>query len=191
VNALKLVEPISKICFKCKQAKELSAFSMHSKTATHRSSYCRSCANEKTRAWRSNNPERSSTTKRKYYEKNKLKISERAKNWAKNNRERLNANKRRYYRDDPLRSRNSTLKMKYGISQQQYNDLLVYQNSNCAICGINQSDLKKPLYVDHCHKRINFVRGLLCQKCNTGIGHLGDSVEIIEKALIYLKRVNS
>ena len=40
--------------------------------------------------------------------------------------------------------------------------------------------------VDHCHKT-NLIRGVLCVKCNTGIGQLRDSVEVVAKALKYLE----
>ena len=41
--------------------------------------------------------------------------------------------------------------------------------------------------VDHCHKT-NTFRGLLCRKCNAGIGLLGDDLQGIEDAVSYLRR---
>lgn len=63
--------------------------------------------------------------------------------------------------------------------------LLINTTKSCKICNtdfINDSEKK----VDHCHKT-GQVRGILCNKCNLGIGLLNDSVEIIESALNYLK----
>ena len=61
------------------------------------------------------------------------------------------------------------------------------QNNQCAICGIvfTENGRAMPL-VDHCHKT-NLIRGVLCVKCNTGIGQLRDSAEIVAKALEYLE----
>jgi len=38
---------------------------------------------------------------------------------------------------------------------------------------------------------IEEVRGLLCSNCNTGIGNLQDSIEILEEAINYLKENGS
>jgi hypothetical protein len=71
----------------------------------------------------------------------------------------------------------------YGITLEEYNRLFVVQNGQCAICGNPQ---EKSLDVDHCHKT-NKVRGLLCRKCNLGIGFMQDNPEICKKASEYLK----
>lgn len=74
-----------------------------------------------------------------------------------------------------------------------YNDLLENQKGVCAICRRNETR-KHPitgtiwdLAVDHCHKT-NKVRGLLCNVCNRGLGLLGDSIDTLEKVLLYLKK---
>lgn len=54
----------------------------------------------------------------------------------------------------------------------------------CAICH-KPEDIK--LAVDHCHDT-GKIRGLLCKRCNMGIGLLGDSPEITLNATLYLQR---
>jgi hypothetical protein len=54
----------------------------------------------------------------------------------------------------------------------------------CQCCG--KSD--KALVYDHQHIDNKF-RGWICQSCNIGIGRLGDCIEGVEKALIYLKNI--
>lgn len=77
------------------------------------------------------------------------------------------------------------LNKKYGITTEMYNQLLNEHNYCCAICRIPEKDLKKKLAVDHNHET-GEVRGLLCDKCNRGIGMLGDSERICNKAAGYL-----
>lgn len=80
---------------------------------------------------------------------------------------------------------NCTLKSKYGITLEDYKGLLENQGGCCAICRI-PNDGRKRFDVDHCHTTL-IVRGLLCSNCNRGIGHLKDSVIILNSAIEYLK----
>lgn len=94
------------------------------------------------------------------------------------------------------KTRNSKLIKKYGISIHEYNALLERQGGVCALCG--QPEIKmqsrglgmKPtpdsLHVDHDH-RTGKVRGLLCYRCNTGIGKLLDNPDLLRKAADYLE----
>ena len=45
----------------------------------------------------------------------------------------------------------------------------------------------KSLHIDHDHKT-GKVRGLLCHGCNTAIGLMKDDVNILTKAIEYLKK---
>jgi hypothetical protein len=65
-----------------------------------------------------------------------------------------------------------------------YESLLHAQGGACAICG-TRSPGAKSFSADHDHTT-GQVRGLLCLKCNTGIGLLQDSPAILEAALEYL-----
>lgn len=73
---------------------------------------------------------------------------------------------------------------KYKITQRDYDLILAAQGGVCAIChGPQQGD--KPFSVDHDHVT-HQVRGLLCGRCNVGIGMLGDSPNTIANAFYYL-----
>lgn len=78
-----------------------------------------------------------------------------------------------------------TLKRTYGISLDDYNSLLEQQNHTCKICH-NQCSSGRSLAVDHCHST-GKIRGLLCQKCNQGLGMFKDSEELLAKAIVYLQ----
>lgn len=80
--------------------------------------------------------------------------------------------------------RRSTLKNKYGLSLEGYEQLFEKQNGLCAICG-KREEQNKLLAVDHCHET-GKVRGLLCSMCNTAIGKLNDDPKLLLKAVDYL-----
>lgn len=82
-------------------------------------------------------------------------------------------------------NRRNQLKRNYGITIEDYNELTLKQGGVCALCG-KEETIGRRLAVDHCHKT-GKVRGLLCQACNTGIGKLGDSIELLQKAIKYLQ----
>ena len=85
------------------------------------------------------------------------------------------------------RGRSGRLKYHYGITQAQYDQMVVDQNGLCKVCsrpGINRWN--NQLVVDHCHST-GKVRGLLCDKCNKGLGSFEDKIEVLEAAVQYLK----
>ena len=73
-----------------------------------------------------------------------------------------------------------------GCTQEYYDILYARQKGCCAICGAHVSTLKKNLSADHCHTT-GEIRGLLCIKCNMGIGYFNDDVVLLESAITYLK----
>ena len=74
---------------------------------------------------------------------------------------------------------------KYGITLDQYQMMLESQKDVCAICKNPETIFQGNLAVDHCHAT-GKVRGLLCSKCNTTLGKVKDSVEILQAAIDYL-----
>lgn len=78
------------------------------------------------------------------------------------------------------------IKTMYGIDISEYNNILAKQNGRCAICGKSKDEFKRNLAVDHDHKT-NKVRGLLCDNCNPLLGHAKDNIDILQRAIEYLK----
>jgi hypothetical protein len=111
--------------------------------------------------------------RRKYMEKHPERV---AANRAKQNA-RLKENG--YYRE-------WRLKKHYGMSLEQFNDLFTSQGNACAICKAAQPT-KRGWFVDHCHTT-GAVRGILCHPCNSGIGGLKDSPDIMLAAIDYVQR---
>jgi Recombination endonuclease VII len=84
------------------------------------------------------------------------------------------------------RHRKYLLSKSYGITEEDYNAMLMSQNYCCAICGTDKPTGKwKVFAVDHDHET-GQVRELLCNECNRGIGLLKDSPELLIKAADYL-----
>ena len=68
-------------------------------------------------------------------------------------------------------------------------EILVNQNYLCAICdkkAETPEDIQK-MHVDHCHKT-DKIRGILCNKCNRGIGYLQDDPILTNRATEYLNK---
>jgi hypothetical protein len=91
---------------------------------------------------------------------------------------------------NPIRLKNklrkNSLLRNYNLSIAEYNTLFESQEGRCKICGKHQSLLSKPLFVDHDHVN-NKVRGLLCSKCNFGLGSFDDNTKLLSMAINYLK----
>ncbi len=87
--------------------------------------------------------------------------------------------------------KNIKLKKAYGITLDQYNEMLSKQEGKCMICKSNNNGFynKKPkaFAVDHCHTT-GKIRGLLCSDCNTGIGLLKDNIDLLNNAIKYLNK---
>ena len=83
----------------------------------------------------------------------------------------------------------SFIQRTYGITAEEYYDMLAAQDNKCAICEseeVNSSRVSSgKLFIDHCHDT-GKVRGLLCSKCNHSIGLLNDDVDLLRKAIDYL-----
>lgn len=72
----------------------------------------------------------------------------------------------------------------YGVSREQYNQMLASQDGVCPVCYEPPAD-GEAFVVDHCHDT-GEVRGLLHLTCNSGIGQLKDCPVICQQAVYYL-----
>ena len=104
--------------------------------------------------------------------------------WYQANREYV----REYQRAHELTTRRkSWLKTKYGITPEQFDEMVERQGNRCALCKQPQSDHARYLDVDHCHTTQR-VRGLLCRSCNTAIGLFREDPELFAAAAEYLRQ---
>jgi len=98
-----------------------------------------------------------------------------AKEWRRNNPEKREKH-----------TREGFLKGQYDMTVEEYNEMLEAQGDGCAICGGVNSD-GRSLAVDHCHET-GLIRGILCTRCNMGLGYVGDDVKILRRMIGYLSR---
>ena len=84
--------------------------------------------------------------------------------------------------------REQNFKVRYKISIEEYEQMLVFQNKKCQIC---EEPLEpKKTVVDHCHTTGN-VRGLLCYNCNNAIGFLKENIRSALKLIDYIYKNES
>jgi len=84
--------------------------------------------------------------------------------------------------------RGYNMKRLYGVSIEQFNEMLANQNGVCKICGDTpkmKTRQSSRLHIDHCHKT-GKVRGLLCVRCNHMIGYL-ELGDLTTKGMAYLE----
>ena len=108
-----------------------------------------------------------------------------AKIYREANRALLSAKTRRLRKEQPDRVKGYELKKAFGITLEYYKGLLARQGGVCAIC-YEGNPAGKSLAVDHDHNTSE-VRGLLCDKCNRGLGLLGDNPILLRKSASYLE----
>lgn len=82
--------------------------------------------------------------------------------------------------------RNGRLKETYGITIDDLDRMIEECKATCQICSEVQLDPYK-MHVDHCHTT-GAIRGLICGKCNVGIGMFRDNPEYLIRAAEYLTR---
>ena len=116
------------------------------------------CANCYRRQWRLENP---------------------GKDWDRNA-----ARQRRKYAASEGYRRQQILR-RYGITPEQYDDMLAAQGGVCAVC-LTRPNEGRPLQVDHCHESER-IRALLCHRCNSTLGHAQDDIARLEGLIRYLK----
>lgn len=119
---------------------------------------CRKCEAKKQKEWRKANPEKNREIRKRYTEAHPEMM-------------------KRWYRRSKLRRK--------GMDPDAIEKYLLTHNGNCEICGLPPNGHRH--YIDHSHTTGKF-RGILCAKCNSGLGLFNDSPELLDKAKIYLFR---
>lgn len=139
------------------------------------------------RQWYAENKDSIQAYQRNYRREHREKVNATLAAWRDKNREKIRARGREHDRKRNFRRK---LMSRHNITVQDYLTLLESQGGCCAICrieGPRHGDGIIRLDVDHDHAT-GVVRGLLCNPCNTGMGHMRDSVENLRRAVRYLQK---
>lgn len=153
---------VVKICYTCSQVKPIEEFHKRKDSKDGHWRQCKICANIQSQKYRKACRKAVLEYRRKYYDSHKEQI--RLKNIA--------------YRE---RRYQNLLKRTYGLNVEDYQKLVTKQSGLCAIC-----QLYTKLVVDHDHST-GAIRGLLCGKCNKGIGLFKDNSSYLKNAAKYLE----
>jgi hypothetical protein len=97
------------------------------------------------------------------------------------NKEKIRAYRKKHHREHQLRNR-------YGISVEEWEAIFDAQGRVCAIC--NTKTPYRTWHTDHCHDT-GTVRGVLCQRCNFGLGAFLDNAANLSAAADYLRRTGA
>jgi len=80
---------------------------------------------------------------------------------------------------------------RYGVTLEWFKSKLAEQDGRCAVCGAvpdpNGVKAAARLHVDHDHET-GVNRGLLCHRCNPGVGYFRDDPDLLRKAAEYIER---
>lgn len=72
----------------------------------------------------------------------------------------------------------------YGLTMEEFE---AFMANGCAICGTHESQEGRALAIDHCHVS-GKPRGVLCGRCNKGLGLFYDNPELLRNAADYIER---
>lgn len=92
----------------------------------------------------------------------------------------------RLRKKQPDYARRANLKRLYGMTLEQFEQMLSDQKRQCKACGRSDPGGKGSFHVDRCH-RTGKIRGLLCHWCNVALGHANDDLRRLNALVRYLQ----
>lgn len=93
----------------------------------------------------------------------------------------------RYYKENRRSELSRALVRYYGITMDDKERMLIEQDYKCSICGKELELFGRDTHVDHSHDT-GEIRSILCNSCNSMIGHAKEDRNILLKAVEYLDR---
>jgi Recombination endonuclease VII len=147
-----------KLCKRCGETKPLDQFYPHNRTKDRLQYWCKSCQKMAVISGYRNDPAKHAAYNREWGRKN------------------------------PHKKADIALKTRFGLPHGSYAQMFAAQNGKCAICGTDKPSLDprfRRFHVDH-DAATGKIRGLLCSRCNTGIGQLLHDRDILLSAIGYL-----
>jgi len=141
---------------------------------------------EYNKQYREEHKEEIKIKQKEWREQNKEQIALKAKEFREAHQEEIKLKAKEKYQRNKDKQKSHQLQMMYGISLAQLEDMILSQNSKCAICGKELTIQKGGYVVDHDHTT-GKVRGILCPQCNFLLGNAQDNLDIMKGAIKYLE----
>ncbi len=149
----------SKVCPRCDTEKPFEQFPKNRRTKTGTGSYCLPCSAEIVRL-RRQTPEGAQVHR------------DASKRWREAN---------------VTRQADNNANWRYGLEHGGYAAMLAKQDGKCAICLTTEPGSRLArFHVDHCHSS-EVIRGLLCERCNRGLGSFLDNPDLLIRAAAYVQ----
>jgi hypothetical protein len=137
------------------------------------------------------NKERLNNQNREYRKNNLEHLKRVEKEKYENNRDAVRARQAEYQKKPHVILRSKELELeKHGWTLERYEAKKTEHKDLCAICKIPAAPRAKggSLVADHEHVEPPIPRGLLCTRCNTGLGQFKDNPLLLLEAIEYLAR---
>lgn len=154
---------------------------------------CHFCKLEKDRRWKNENREKHRASASRARNLDRTKANEWTRKDRKEDPQKYRDWQNKLRAKDPVKRITQEICRTYGLTLEQYEQMVKEHDNKCGICGENETRRSRTkgkvcrLVVDHCHGT-GKVRGLLCHSCNVMIGSARDNVEVLQKAIAYLSK---
>jgi hypothetical protein len=129
--------------------------------------HCKTCSSEQAKQWQKDHPK---------------KVRKRLKRWRDNNPDKVKLTNSDWYKSHKIEIQAQRRQTKYAIGREAYVHIAKRAAGCCEICG---NKLKRA-QLDHDHQT-GKIRGLLCCKCNLGLGNFNDDINKLKLAIKYLE----
>lgn len=185
----RVVDPnaTTKECCRCHEIQPLTEFHRAADRPDGRYPQCRACKAERARVYREG-PYREGIRQRE--RERAQRDADKRKAQQKLSYARLDPEAKEARRAD---GRERAMKRTFGITMAEYEVLWAQHGGVCGICHRAESEVEprtarlRRLAIDHDHDS-GRIRGLLCRKCNTALGLIGDDRAVAASLLAYLER---
>jgi hypothetical protein len=144
----------------------------------------REARKEAARLYRAENAGKVRAARKRYRDQNLELRREQARQWVAANPEKRKAQRKKWTARNPDKIRRRNLS-RYNLTPEAWDAMFEAQGRRCKICRSDVPTTKRGWHVDHCHNS-DVVRGILCQKCNQGLGNFRDNVEFLVAAAAYM-----
>lgn len=179
-------------CRTCSKSLPLAMYYDHKGRESRKPCYgldCKECELAKNNKWIIDHSDHVIAQRKKRYQENKERFHE----YYKANQVRHTASVYRWREENRavyLQIRKRRWLKTYGLTFESFDALLESQGGKCVICGTTEwgGRWNRPC-IDHIHgAKPVIVRGLLCIRCNRGLGEFSDDAENLQRAFQYLKK---